>query len=270
LLLPLELPLITKSSYALLKNISLLLDCKGLIYMHISLLKALLVKSILPALMVFGLFAQASADTIAIIGTGNVASTFGPKFADLGHEIIYGSREPQREDVLALVRETGNGASALTPAESVIDADIVVIAVPGLVVESVVAGLGDLSGKIIMDVTNPTHTVEGGLRVHAVETSNAEIIQNMAPEAFVVKAFNTLNYRTMLDPQSAGGPVTIPLAGNDTAAKAKVAELAEGIGFETSDVGPVRYAHELEGMLILFANARAMGHTFNYYFRTPL
>ena len=221
-------------------------------------------------LFFFGLFAQATADTIAFIGTGNVASTLGPKFAGLGHEIIYGSREPERMDVAALVLETGNGASATTPAESVVDADIVVIAVPGLVVESVVAGLGDLSGKIIMDVTNPTHTLENGLRIHAVETSNAEIIQHMAPTAFVVKAFNTLNYRTMLDPESAGGPVTIPLAGNNTEAKARIAELAQGIGFETSDIGPVRYAHELEGMLVLFANARAMGHSFNYYFRTPL
>jgi predicted dinucleotide-binding enzyme len=238
--------------------------------MRTSFLKAITPKIIPFLLLVFGCFASASADTIAFIGTGNVASTLGPKFAGLGHEIIYGSREPQRDDVLALVRQTGNGASALTPAESVIDADIVVIAVPGLVVESVVAGLGDLSGKIIMDVTNPTYTLESGLRIHAVETSNAEIIQHMAPAAFVVKAFNTLNFRTMLDPASAGGPVTIPLAGNNTEAKAKIAELAQGIGFETSDVGPVRYAHELEGMLVLYGNARAMGHTFNYYFRTPL
>ena len=221
------------------------------------------------AIIFFGFVAQASADTIAFIGTGNVSSALGPKFAALGHDIIYGSREPERDDVQALVRQTGNRASAMTPVNSVRDADIVVIAVPGLVTLSVVAGLGDLSGKIIIDVTNPTQTLENGLRVHAVATSNAEIIQAMLPEAYVVKAFNTLNYVTMVNPASAGGPVTIPLAGNNDAAKATVAELAQAIGFETSDIGPIVYAHELEGMLVLFANARAMGHPFNYYFRQP-
>ncbi len=221
------------------------------------------------AIIFFGFSAQASADTIAFIGTGNVSSALGPKFAALGHDIIYGSREPERDDVQALVRQTGNRASATTPASSVRDADIVVIAVPGLVTLSVVAGLGDLSGKIIIDVTNPTQTLENGLRVHVVATSNAEIIQAMLPEAYVVKAFNTLNYVTMVNPASAGGPVTIPLAGNNDAAKATVAELAQAIGFETSDIGPIAYAHELEGMLVLFANARAMGHPFNYYFRQP-
>lgn len=226
---------------------------------------------LIPAVLLlgFGLITQVYADTITFIGTGNVASALGPKFADLGHDIVYGSRAPQRDDVQALVRQTGNRASAASPVDSVIDADIVVVAVPGLVTLSVVAGLGDLSGKIIIDVTNPTETLESGLRVHAVETSNAEIIQAMLPDAFVVKAFNTLNYRTMIDPASAGGPVTIPLAGNDDSAKVKVAELAQAIGFETSDIGPIAYAHELEGMLVLFANARAMGHSFNYYFRQP-
>ena len=50
---------------------------------------------------------------------------------------------------------------------------------------------------------------------HSTDTSNAELIQALAPDAYVVKAFNTLNYRTMIDPESSGGPVTIPIAGNN-------------------------------------------------------
>jgi predicted dinucleotide-binding enzyme len=53
-----------------------------------------------------------------------------------------------------------------------------------------------------------------------------------APNAYVVKAFNTLNWRTMLDPESAGGPVSIPLVGDSAEAKAVVATLVEGIGLE--------------------------------------
>jgi predicted dinucleotide-binding enzyme len=97
--------------------------------------------------------------------------------------------------------------------------------------------------------------------------SNAELIQAAAPNARVVKAFNTLNYRTMIDPQSSGGSVTIPIAGDDAEAKAVVAELIEGMDLEVVDFGPLRYAHVLEEMLIVWANARSHGAAFNYYLR---
>ncbi len=58
------------------------------------------------------------ADTIAIIGTGDVAKALGPEFAALGHDIIYGSRDPSRDSVSELVVRTGHGASAATPATS--------------------------------------------------------------------------------------------------------------------------------------------------------
>ena len=79
---------------------------------------------------------QAAAETIAVIGTGNVGSALGPRFAQLGHVIIYGSREPGRADVQALVTRTGGDASARQPAEAARDADIVVIAVPFATVEA--------------------------------------------------------------------------------------------------------------------------------------
>ena len=73
----------------------------------------------------------------------------------------------------------------------------------------------------------------------------------------------------MADPKSAGGPITIPLVGNNAEAKATVAELVRGVGFEAADLGPVRYAHVVEGMLVVWINARVAGRPFDYYFRTP-
>jgi predicted dinucleotide-binding enzyme len=209
----------------------------------------------------------AAGETIAIIGTGNVASALGPGFAMQGYDIVYGSRDPDRDSVRALVARTGGNASATGQARATERADIVVLAVPGGVVEEVVANLGDLSGKIVLDPTNPVGPGEDGYLAHLVETSNAELIQSLAPDAFVVKAFNTLNYRTMIDPESSGGPVSIPIVGNNANAKAIVAELVSGMGLEPIDLGPVRYAHVLEGMLVIWANARRAGTPYEYYLR---
>ena len=213
--------------------------------------------------------ATALAETIAIIGTGEVASALGPGFAAQGHTIVYGSREPSRSDVAELVEQTGGDASAATQQEAVQGADIVVLAVPGPVAEQLTRDLGDLSGKIILDPTNRVGQGEDGWLVHDVpgKGSNAELVQAAAPGARVVKAFNTLNYRTMIDPESSGGPVTIPIAGDDAAAKEVVAGLVEGMGLEVVDFGPLRYAHVLEEMLIVWANARGRGEAFNYYLR---
>jgi 8-hydroxy-5-deazaflavin:NADPH oxidoreductase len=93
------------------------------------------------------------------------------------------------------------------------------------------------------------------------------MIQNMLPDSYVVKAFNTLGVNTMNDPSIAGGPVTIPYAGNDADAKAVVHELIELIGMQAVDVGSVRFAYVLEGMLALWANGNQMGRPFDYHFQ---
>ena len=217
------------------------------------------------ATLLFLLPALAHADRIAIIGTGDVGSALGPEFAALGHEIVYGSRDPSRDTVTALVERTGNGASADTPANAARNADIVVLAVPGRLAVEITEGLGDLTGKIIVDPTN--HYIRENPARLAADISNGEAIQAAAPTAHVVKAFNTLNWRQMVDPDSSGGPVTIPLVGNDADAKSTVAALVEGMGLEPIDLGPVRNARHVEGMLVLWMQARMNGTPFDYYLR---
>jgi predicted dinucleotide-binding enzyme len=207
----------------------------------------------------------AFADRIAIIGTGNVAGALGPEFAAQGHEVVYGSRNPSNDEVKTLVERTGDTASATTQQASIVGADIVVLAVPGRLAESITRDLGDLSGKIIIDPTN-NYSREGV--PHLVgETSNGELIQAAAPNAHVVKAFNSLNWREMVDPDASGGPISIPLVGNSAEAKAKVAELVAGMGLEPVDVGPIQNARHVEGMLVLWIHARMNGSAFNYHLR---
>ncbi|MEM7431461.1 MAG: NAD(P)-binding domain-containing protein [Pseudomonadota bacterium] len=197
----------------------------------------------------------ALAETIAVIGTGEVGKALGPEFAAQGHTIVYGSRDPDRADIKVLIAKTGDEASAMLPAEAVEHADIVVLAVPGMLVSEIVLGLGDLSEKIIIDPTNPLIWSETGIEF-GVETSNAEIIQGLAPAAYVVKAFSTLNWRDMVEPESSGGPISIPLTGNSDTAKRAVASIIEKMGLEPIDVGPVENSHWVEGMTMLYLRNR--------------
>ena len=210
------------------------------------------------------------AETIAIIGTGDVAAALGPEFAAQGHTIVYGSRNPDGDKARAVVAKTGPEASVTTASAAAEGANIVVLAVPGTLVGDIVQGLGDLSGKIIIDPTNPLGREQTTFH-HAVDTSNGEVIQSIAPEAEVVKAFNTLGWKTMIDPEIAGGPVSIPLAGNSLTAKETVAELVIGMGLESIDVGGIENAHWLEGMAILLLNNRfSTRESFDFHLRrTP-
>ena len=208
------------------------------------------------------------ADTIAVIGTGDVGGALGPEFAGLGHTVIYGSRNPQSEKVVALVERTGRDARAVRPMDAARGADIVVLAVPGMLVAEIASGLGDLTGKIIVDPTNPlVRRDDGKLGIEGTR-SNAEIIQAALPGADVVKAFNTLGWRTMVDPGSSGGPVSIPLVGDSREAKARIAEIVSSMGLEPIDVGPLRNARHVEGLsVLLLNNAFGGGPPFEFHLR---
>lgn len=193
---------------------------------------------------------SAAAEVIAVIGTGRVGSALGTELAAQGHTIVYGSRNPTTEAVNDLVARTGNGAKATFQTRAIEGADIVILAVPGMLAGDIARNLGNLSGKIIIDPTNPLNFTAEGVS-HGVTTSNGEIIQAAAPDAFVVKAFNVLSWEYMIDPASSGGPISIPLAGNSDEAKERVADIAESLDLHPIDLGAIDQSRWIEGMAIL-------------------
>ena len=91
-----------------------------------------------------------------------------------------------------------------------------------------------------------------GYQVRTVASSSAERIQAWNPGATVVKAFNTLGYFLIADPSAIDGPITVPIAADDKAAKEKVGKIVAAMGLDPVDSGPLRFAHELEGITMIY------------------
>lgn len=207
---------------------------------------------VLLAALVFpmGSYAQ-SEDTVAVIGTGDMGDSLGPKLAEIGYKVVYGSRDPSREAVQDLVLKTGPNASATTQKEAAQSADIVLLAVGWPAMEQVAQGLGNLDGKIVIDVSFPFEQGDDGYPQSTVATSSAEMIQAWNPGARVVKISMPTAY--YIDyPEELGQRPSNLIAGNDRESKEIVAGIAHAIGQDPFDAGPLRMSRAIEAQALLF------------------
>jgi 8-hydroxy-5-deazaflavin:NADPH oxidoreductase len=191
---------------------------------------------------------------IAIIGAGNVGKALATSMVRAGHDVTITATDAERA---AAVADEVGARSADSNREAVQDADAVVLAVPYSAVEQVLSDMGDTSaGKILIDVTNrmdpddPAAALDG--------TSASEQIQAKAPQARVVKAFNTVFAGNQADPVVEGVELDGFVAGDDEDAKRAVLELVKSVGLRPIDAGPLAMARALEAMgaLNISLNAR--------------
>jgi 8-hydroxy-5-deazaflavin:NADPH oxidoreductase len=184
---------------------------------------------------------------VAIIGSGNVGKALAGSFTRAGHDVTLTASNPDHAREAAA---QSGGRAAESNREAAAAAELVVLAVHYPLVDAVVAELGDaLAGKVVVDVTNRVDPADPGSTMDG--TSAAEQIQARAPEARVVKAFNTALASRQADPVVEGVALDAFIAGDDDQAKQAVAELAGSIGFRPIDAGPLVMARALEAMALL-------------------
>lgn len=188
---------------------------------------------------------------IAILGAGNVGGALGKGWASKGHSVYYGVPHPQSEKVQALLKSIGKNARAGSIHDAAASAEIVVLATPWSAAHDVVLAAGKVAGKIIIDCTNPLEPDLSGLAIDH-NTSAAEQIALLAVGAHVVKAFNTTGAGNMANTHYGNSEVTMCIAGDDTAAKSTVMKLAQDLGFEAVDAGPLKNARLLESFAMLW------------------
>ena len=194
---------------------------------------------------------------VGIIGSGIVGRVLASGFLNEGHEIMLGTRNISKEEVLKWKNDNPGGLLGSFQ-ETAQVGEIIVLAVSGLVVEDAItlAGKEHFFEKIVIDATNPIAAVppdNGVLKFFTtLEDSLMERIQKILPDARVVKAFNSVGNAFMYNPKFPGGTPTMFICGNDDGAKKTVTDILTSFGWETEDMGRVEAARAIEPLCILW------------------
>ena len=183
--------------------------------------------------------------TIAIIGSGKMGSGFARLLASKGFDIAIGNKNGEK--ALALAKEIGTKAKGGSVKDVVRQADVILLAVKYGDAAEALRGAGDLTNKIIIDISNPITPDYEGLTI-GHSTSAAEEIQKVVPSAKVVKAFNTIFAELLPTESRKGRKVQVFIAGDDETAKAKVSDLVKAAEFEPINSGTLYNSRFLEPM----------------------
>jgi len=167
--------------------------------------------------------------TFNIIGTGNMAKVIGGVLTDGGSSVSYVTKDQV-------------GVTAL-------DGEVVVLAVPYPAVAGILAAyVGQLAGKVVVDITNPLNFETFDSLVVAAGSSATAEIQGKLPNSHVVKAFNTTFAATLSSKVVGSAQTTVLIAGDDADAKQVLAAAVTAGGVAAIDAGSLARAHELEAV----------------------
>jgi predicted dinucleotide-binding enzyme len=198
---------------------------------------------------------------IAILGAGQVGRALGGGWQGAGHAVRYGVPDPGDAKYSEL--------SAATVAEAAQGAEVVVLATPWPATQDALRAAGDLSGRIVIDCTNPlNYAPETGLSLAlGFETSGGEQVAYWAPGASVFKTLNQTGAEGMAKARAFAQTPVMFVAGDDEDRKPTVLGLVSDLGFEAIDAGPLAQARLLEPLAMLWidqALKRGRGRDFAF------
>jgi len=192
---------------------------------------------------------------IAVIGRGAVGGALGQGWARAGHAVVYAVKAPKAGDEKSI-------------ADACAAADVIVLATPWGAVGDALASAGDLTGKIVLDCTNPLAMRDGRLGLAlGFDTSGGEQVAALAKGARVFKTLNQTGAENMAQPAKFNPRAMMYVAGDDAAGKAVVMALVDDLGFEALDAGPLAIARLLEPLAMLWidqALVRGAGRDFAF------
>ncbi|WBB82234.1 NADPH-dependent F420 reductase [Micromonospora sp. WMMD882] len=183
---------------------------------------------------------RAGMTTLGLIGSGNIGGTVARLAVAAGHHVVLSnSRGP--ETLKDLVDELGPNARAATAREAAEVGEIVVVTIPLRAYRETPAE--PLAGKIVIDTNNYYPERDGRFpELDDDSTTTSELLQRHLPTAKVAKGFNNIYFKHLLAlARPAGAPdrTALPIAGDDTGAKAAVTDLLDTLGYDTVDAGPL-------------------------------
>ena len=207
---------------------------------------------------------------IGIIGSGDVAQALGEGFLACGYDTMLGTRD---ESKLAEWQSKNPKGQVGDASETAGFADLVVLAVKGSASAQALRSAGDnnLTGKVVIDATNPTTDAppdHGVLKFFTgPNESLMEGLQKDFPNTHFVKAFNTVGYRLFFRPQFDEGKPTMFICGNDESAKSTVTKILDQFGWETADMGTVEAARAIEPLCLLWCIPAFTRNQWNHAFK---
>lgn len=193
---------------------------------------------------------------VGIIGSGIVGQVLANAFKNEGHEVVLGTRNPDKKE-LGDFKSDHPSIPVATFEDTAAHAELIVLATAGTAVEEAIrmAGLHNFNNKVVIDTTNPLDhqpPVNGVLRFFTdINNSLMERIQQLLPDAKLVKAFNSVGNALMYKPMLSATP-TMFICGNDEKAKQIVTGILDSFGWETEDMGKVEAARAIEPLCMLW------------------
>ncbi len=192
---------------------------------------------------------------VLILGSGRLGGVLGQRLVGARHEVVFA----WGESAALRAGEKCPGARAAGCADAVLDADVVVLAVPFGAVAGVLAECGSLDGTLVWSCVNAVSPDGGGLVV-GFDDSAAETVARLVPEARVVAALLPCA-DVMADPGLFGRVRPSSwVCGESRADRAVVAGLLESVGVEPIDAGGLDAARLVEPAMML-VHRQAIGVT---------